>query len=138
MLHSRAMRVIHLSDLMDTGHRRKNAMRSVSMILRRTGVAGGKKNEKRPRLTKKCPGSLKSGTPSMITRPTPAIATPIRKMVLPTSHQVDPREKVPDFVGGRVGCIRSVRRVALDRLREFLAQRALVGLGRVGRARRRG
>ena len=48
-----------------------------------------------------------------------------------------PGKKYPISNGGRLRCIRSMRRVTLDRLRELLAERPGVGLGRVGRAHQR-
>src|ERR1051326_1429431 len=84
------------------------------------------------------PGSRNSGTPSMIARPMPAIARPTRTRTLPNDvDQLDAGEEVPDFVGRRVGRVGSVRRVALDRLRELLPQRAGVRLGGIGRTHQR-
>src|SRR5439155_24794340 len=82
------------------------------------------------------PGSRNSGRPSIITRPRPVIANPMRTRVRPIreSQQFDAAKKVPDLGGRRVGRVRSVRRVALDGLPELLARRARVGPGRIGGA----
>src|SRR5258708_35179163 len=104
------------------------------------------------------PGSRNSGTPSMITSPRAAIARPTTTRVLPKIFhsakslalpcrldqrapcrldQIDAGEEVADLIRCRLRRVGSVRGVALDRLRELLAQRAGIRLGGVGRAHQR-
>src|SRR5436190_1280641 len=101
------------------------------------------------------PGSRPSGTPSMITRPSAATPRPTMTRSLPIGagpaslrcdpgypfirvlDQVNARKEVADFIRRRLGGVGAVRGVALDRLRERLAQGARVGLRRVGRAHQR-
>src|SRR5207245_10570761 len=102
------------------------------------------------------PGSRPMGRPSITSRPSAAMPRPTNNNNLPISHQklsttedteewwrvlpsneIDPRKKVPNLERRRVGRIRSVRGIALDRLRELLPNRARIGLGRVSGAHQR-
>src|ERR1700730_1331598 len=90
------------------------------------------------------PGRRPNGTPSITISPNPAMPRPIRTSILPNRstgplpsavlNQADAAEKIADFERRRFRFVRTVRGVALDGLAELLAQRAGVGLCRIGRA----
>src|SRR5439155_24043739 len=92
------------------------------------------------------PGRRPKGMPSITRTPMAAIPRPKSTSNLPMFHadqpqrtrrtgasnKLDPRKKVSNFERRRVGRIGSMRRVALDRLRELLADRAGLRVGRIG------
>src|SRR5688500_5666241 len=88
------------------------------------------------------PGRRPSGTPAITTSPMPAMTSPRMTRLRPTARPLSAREfeaaeEVAELEGGRLGRVGAVRRVALDRLAELLAQAAGLGLGGVGGAHQR-
>src|SRR5574338_1244867 len=81
------------------------------------------------------PGSRPRGRPADTSSPTPAMTSPTTMSSLPNEFAAG--EEIPEFEGRGLGRVRTVRRVALDRSPEFLAQRARVCLCRIGRAHQR-
>src|SRR3954462_23299 len=91
------------------------------------------------------PGRRPSGTPAITTSPMAAMTRPRTTRLRPTAGgpvgglpgELEAAEEVAQLEGRRFRRVRAVRRVALDRLAELLAQAAGLGLGRIGGAHER-